>query len=156
MKIRLASYDDILCISEVFTDSVRELCKNDYEHSVIDLWIASKPPDSRSQYIDNRSLWVAELDGEIAGYLISIPGEVLALFVGSSYTGLGIGSALGKLGIELANRNGLIDVKLESTITAVEFYKKLGFRETGRGYYTHGKSNLKLPIINMVLPLQNT
>ena len=156
LKIRLGSDADLFRVSELFTDSVRELCKYDYEQKTIDLWVASKTVDSRLQFINNDSLWVAELGGEIAGYLISIPGEILALFVGSSYTGKGIGLALGKWGIEIAKGDGLRDVKLESTITAVDFYKKLGFRETTRGYYSHDNSDLKLPIVNMVLLSQNT
>jgi hypothetical protein len=41
-------------------------------------------------------------------------------------------------------------VKLESTITAAPFYEKLGFKEIGRGYFSHGSSDLKIPVINMV------
>lgn len=62
----------------------------------------------------------------------------------------------GDFNIRLGNLDGILfvglrDVKLESTITAVPFYKKMGFSELGRGCYTHGPSNLKLPVINMAL-----
>jgi len=150
-NIRLGIYDDIYEVGEVFSDSVRELCKNDYEPNTIVHWIASISPESRAKHISNDALWIAEVDGEIAGYLISIPGEVVALFVGSSFSGLGIGIALLKLGIEMARKNGAAEIKLESTITAVQFYKKIGFKEVSRGYYTYEQTGLKLPIINMVL-----
>jgi len=151
INIRLGDLDDIFQIAEVFSDSVRELCKKDYDSNTILRWIATKPPESRSEYIKNNSLWVAELNGKIVGYLISVPGEVIALFVASSYTGLGIGRALGELGIEIAKNGSVHDVKLQSTISAVQFYKKLGFNEVGRGFYTHCDSDLKLPIVNMAL-----
>jgi len=55
------------------------------------------------------------------------------------------------MGVEIARKKNSCEVKLESTITAVPFYKRMGFREVGRGYYSHGESDLKLPIINMVM-----
>ena len=71
--------------------------------------------------------------------------------MGSSYSGLGVGSALGKLGIEIACIEGISEIRVESTITAVPFYRKLGLKEVGRGYYTHGQTELEIPIVNMVL-----
>ena len=151
LKIRLGNPDDILSIAGVFSDSVRNLCKIDYKPSTIEHWIASKPPESRLDFINNNALWVAEFDGKMAGYLISLPGEIMALFVSSTHSGLGIRSALVKIGIDIAQSSGRCDVKLQVTLTAVPFYKKLGFREVSRGYYTHGESDLKLPIVNMIL-----
>ena len=150
-EIRLGKLDDLFQIGNVFADSVQELCKNDYDQNTIIRWIESKPPEARTESIKNKSLWVAENGGEVAGYLVSIPGEIIALFIGSSYSGLGLGLALGKLGIEIAKSDGTKGVKLESTITAAPFYKKMGFKEVSRGYYTHDQSDLKLPIINMAL-----
>ena len=63
-KIRLGKLDDIYRIGEVFFDSVRGLCKNDYEPNTIARWVALKLPESRAEYINNNALWVAEVDGE--------------------------------------------------------------------------------------------
>ena len=97
INIRLGGLDDILQVAEVFTDSVSELCKKDYDPKTILRWIATIPPECRLEYIKNNSLWVAELNGRIVGYLVSVPGELIALFVASSYASLGIGRALGDL-----------------------------------------------------------
>ena len=137
-------------IGEVFADSVRELCKNDYEPTTIERWVASKSPESRMEFIDKGLLWVAEIGDKIAGYLVSIPGEIVPLFVASSYAGQGVGRALYEVGVEMAKKGGTSEIKLEATITAAPFYKKLGFKEVSRGYYTHGQMDLRLPIINMV------
>ncbi len=150
-QIRLGTPDDIYRIADVYTDSVRELCKDDYEPEIIAHWEISTPAESRLKAIESGSLWVAEVDGEIGGYLVSVPGELVALFVGSSYAGLGMGRALGQLGIEIAKNNPPGVVNVESTITAAPFYKKLGFKETACGYFSHGRSDLKIPVINMVL-----
>lgn len=150
-QIRLGTPDDIYRIAAVYADSVRELCKNDYEPEIIAHWEISTPAESRLKAIENGSLWVAEVDGNIGGYLVSVPGELVALFVSSSHAGLGLGRALGELGIKVAKENQSGEVKLESTITAAPFYKKLGFKEIERGYFSHGRSDLKIPVINMVL-----
>ena len=149
-NIRIGKTDDILKIAEIFVDSVSNLCKEDYSPDVIAQWITSISPESRLKHIENKSLWVAEVNGKIRGYLVSVPGEILSLFVGSSSAGLGIGTALFRVGIEIAKKDWSAELKLESTITAAPFYRKLGFREVNRGFYTHGISDLNIAIINMV------
>ncbi len=150
MNIRQGKPDDIFEIAEIYNNSVRELCKNEYSQEIISLWASSVTPESRLKSIKNGSLWVAEIEGKIAGYLVSVSGELIALFIGSSFSGFGIGRALGELGISLARKDGK-EVKLESTLTAAPFYEKLGFVEVNRGNFTHGNSDIKIPIINMVL-----
>ena len=150
-EIRLAVPDDIYAIADVYADSIRELCKHDYEPEVIALWEVSTAPESRLIAIENGSLWVAEVNGNIGGYLVAVPGELVALFVASSYAGLGMGKALGQLGIEISKQDNSGVVILESTITAAPFYKKLGFEEVSRGFFSHGSSDIKIPVINMAL-----
>jgi len=154
--IRQGRLDDIYGIASIYSDSIQELCKDDYEPEIINHWKASTAPESRLKAIENGSLWVAEIDGEIGGYLVSIPGELIALFIGSTFSGLGMGRALGQLGVEIARGESGGQVKLESTITAAPFYKKLGFNETGRGYFSHGISDIKIPVIKMVLPQESS
>lgn len=150
LNIRQGVLEDLPEIGRLFSNSVRELCKMDYDADVISHWIASRPPESRANHIDNKSMWVAESDGKIVGYLVSIPGEIIAIFVHPLYVKQGVGTVLGKLGIEIA-KNGKRVVKLESTLTAQEFYKKLGFETEGYGYYSHGSEKVKIPVVNMVL-----
>lgn len=117
----MGSLDHVDKVGEVFSHSVRKLCKNDYKPNTISRWRISKPPECRVEYIKNSSLWIAKVGNEIAGYLISVPGEIIALFVHSSYTGLGVGKSLAKKGV-----TGKI--KLEFSITVAPFYNKLGFK----------------------------
>lgn len=56
IKIRLGSLDDVDRIGEVFSNSVRELCKNDYKPNTISRWVLSKPPECRMEHIKNSSL----------------------------------------------------------------------------------------------------
>lgn len=150
-QIRPGTPDDIPRIADVYADFVRELCKGDYEPDIIAHWEISTSAESRLKAIENGSLWVANVDGNVGGYLVSVPGELVALFIGSSYAGRGMGRALAQLGIEIAKNNPSGIVNIESTITAVPFYKKLGFIETEPGYFSHGRSDLKISVIKMVL-----
>lgn len=151
MDIRLAKAEDVFAISEVYSDSVRELCKGDYPDKVITTWQNSTPAESRLPAIEQKTLWVAEIDNCIAGYMMAVPGEIIALFIHSKFAKRGVGFTLGKLGVELAQKGHNGPVTLESTLTAKPFYEKLGFIETGRGFFTHGNDDLKIEVINMQL-----
>ena len=150
-NIRLGTPNDIYQIAEVYAASIRQLCSNDYCHKTIDKWAKSTPAHSRLQDINNGSLWVAEVDEKIIGYLVSVPGELLELFINPEYSGIGLGARLGELGIELAQQNHASPVLLESTINAAPFYEKLGFKEVSRGVFSHGESSFSIPVVNMVL-----
>lgn len=151
INLRLGSAEDIYPIADIYADSVAQLCKNDYTPEVIQYWKSSVPAEARLKSIENKTLWVAEVDGKIGGYLVSVPGELVALFVGSLFAGLGLGRLLGELGIAEASKNSCAEIRLESTLTAVPFYKNLGFREVSTGFFTHGDSDLKIPVVNMIL-----
>jgi len=150
LKIRIAVPQDINNIAHVFSRSVRVLCNKEYDKEIIEKWVLSKPPESRIEFVNRQSLWVAQVDDKIVGYTIAVKGEIIALFVLPSHVNKGIGKTLLKHAIGIASQNNL-EVKLESTITAKSFYEKLGFKEISLGYYTHGGLDISIPIVNMQL-----
>lgn len=149
--IRRGEPGDIQDLARVYADSIRELCKPDYPAHVIEKWQASTAPEDRLSAIEQQSLWVAESDGNIAGFVVALPGEVIALFVSPRFAGCGVGRALADLGIEVARCDWHGPIKLESTLTAAPFYEKLGFVEVGRGFFSHGKTDLQISVVNMML-----
>lgn len=154
-QIRLGTADDIDNIARVYADSVRVLCQHDYDAKIIADWQVSTPAQSRLKLIDDGSLWVAQVDNNIAGYLVVIPGEIVSLFIDPDYAGFGIGKALGQFGIKLAMNKDASQVILESTLTAAPFYEKLGFTELSRSFFSHGAGDLKIPVINMMFTLKS-
>ncbi len=150
-SIRQGKIEDIDQIGDIYAASIRELCSKDYPQETIDYWAESTPAESRLEDIEAGSLWVAELAGKVTGYVVSVPGELMELFIGPQFSGLGLGARLGKLGIKLAQKNHSSPVLLESTINAATFYEKLGFKEVSRGVFSHGSSRTEIPVINMVL-----
>ena len=151
MIIRLGQSTDIDEIADIYQDSIGTLCKQDYTVEVITLWQSSTPKEARLKLIEAGSLYVADYNGRIGGYLVAVPGEIIALFVGSAYAGLGMGKKLALHGIEIAQQTPSGKITLESTLTAAGFYQKLGFKTVGRGYFSHGTSELKIPVVNMVM-----
>lgn len=127
-KIVFASTDQVLTTLEEYTISVAD------EKT----WInnISKSPNSK--------LLVAELDGQILGFLFFISqqkikiahtGEV-GVNVHPDYKGLGIGRALLESLIEWANSHTVIEkIVLQVFATnhkAISLYQSLGFKEEGR------------------------
>jgi hypothetical protein len=78
-KVRQGKPEDVFEISDIYKDSVRELCKGEYSAKVISLWENSTPPEARLKLIEDGSLWVAGINGNIGGYLVSIQEELVAL-----------------------------------------------------------------------------
>jgi len=149
--IRLGTPGDIHKIAKIYAASIRQLCSKDYPVDTIEHWARSTPAESRLTDIEAGSLWVAEINENMAGYLVAVPGEVMELFIAPKYSGIGLGARLGKLGKKLAQQNNSSPVILESTLNAAPFYEKLGFKEVSRGSFSHGASCINIPVINMVL-----
>ncbi len=75
---------------------------------------------------------------------MSVPSELMALFIAPKFSGLGLGRTLGELAIKLAQQNSSGDVLLESTVNAAPFYENLGFKEVSRGTFSHGSSSINI------------
>ncbi|WP_457582994.1 GNAT family N-acetyltransferase [Ensifer canadensis] len=84
----------------------------------------------RDTYLPMADNWVAEVDGRPAGFIGLIDSFVGGLFVDPEIHGAGIGRGL----IEhAATRLGHLDVSVYAdNASAVEFYRRRGFVETGR------------------------
>jgi putative acetyltransferase len=150
MQIRKATVADLDDLDIIYRRSIAELCAQDYDAEVIDAWKDSVPVEARVPSIEKGALWVAVLGETIAGYMVAVPGEIIALFISPDFSGKGVGRRLAELALELASRNEPDEIVLESTLTALPFYQKLGFKETSRGYFTHGEANIEIAIVNMV------
>lgn len=151
-SIRLGKASDIDEIAAVYAESVASLCKDDYSPEVISFWQQSVPAEARLKSIANKSLWVAERNGQLIGYMVAIPGELIGLFISPQASGIGVGRVLAELGIHIAQGDEGGSVKLESTLNAAPFYEKLGFVKASRGFFSHGEEGaMQIPVINMLL-----
>jgi len=83
-----------------------------------------------AQRIQAPMVFVAEVDGEIAGVLRGRPGRLHSLFVSANHHGHGIGRALVTRFEEACRRKGATKITLASTLFAVPFYQRMGYKKS--------------------------
>ena len=149
MEIRKATIDDLDELDIIYRRSIAELCAQDYDAEVIRVWKNSVPVEARIPSIEKGILWVGILGGSVAGYMVSVPGEIVALFVSPDCGGKGVGRKLAELALEIASNTESGEIVLESTLTAVPFYQKFRFTEVSRGFFSHGQSDIEIAVVNM-------
>jgi putative acetyltransferase len=87
----------------------------------------------REVYLAAADSWVAEVDGEVVGFLALLGSEIGAVFVHPNHWRAGIGSALMNQATKSTPRLHL-DVFAENKIGRA-FYKRYGFVEGDRGVH---------------------
>src|SRR5262245_53593524 len=127
VHIRAAALADAQRIHELHLSSVRTLCAPHYEPHAVDGWLNKRSPKAYLRSIESSAIFVAEMDSKIVGFGESTAGEVLAVFVDPGYAGRGIGTALLRHALRFAQAEQN-PVRVESTLNAVPFYERFGFR----------------------------
>lgn len=139
MQIRRAKIEDARAIHEAHMRSIREICAPDYTKEQINAW-SGRPFDQvdREKCIRDDFMWVVEDRGFVLGYAHlrvvkekSGMGEVMALYFAPEAKGNGLGRQMMRLIEDRSRLEGCHVLSLNSTITSLEFYKKMGFQPTG-------------------------
>ncbi|HEX4923417.1 MAG TPA: GNAT family N-acetyltransferase [Bdellovibrionales bacterium] len=118
--------------------SIREICVKDHGEEEVRGWGYRPLGDRWKQAIRDGYVWVVERDEKIEGHGYirvfqkdGVPNaHIHGLYLTSAVLGQGLGLKLAHLMLDTARRSGVKLVTLESTLTAHQFYKKLGFRDT--------------------------
>lgn len=138
-KIREARPGDESGIHEAQMRSIRELCSRDYTPEEIRVW-GNRPLGTRwTNAIKAGFVWVIEDEHKIYGCAYLRTSEeasekrayVDCLYLSPEVIGQGFGRKLTLIMIEKAKDFGALSITLDSTLTAHNFYKKLGFVDTG-------------------------
>ena len=106
-----------------------------------------------AQAIRSEMVFVAEVDGEIAGILRGRTTRLGSLFVRGDYHRQGIGRRLvARFEHECAGQGGMV-IKVAATLFAVPFYLEMGYRRTTgvRAYRGFGGSGLVYQPMKKVL-----
>jgi putative acetyltransferase len=155
-RIRLAVPDDAEGILRAHHSAVHETAAKDYAQEILNGW--SRPVDPqriathRAKMESDKSIisFVAVGNsGTILGFGELVPPETLGAIYVAGYVGRrGIATALFKI-LEAKSRElGMTVLRMESSLTAVPFYVKHGFRERSLG--THRLAGgLMMACVNM-------
>jgi predicted acetyltransferase/N-acetylglutamate synthase-like GNAT family acetyltransferase len=138
--VRRAKAEDAMAIHEAHMRSIQEVCSKDHSPEEISAWGNRTYNESmRLNAINNDYVWVVERRGKIEGFghlkVLDkdnvIKGHIWGLYLTQKVLGLGLGKDIFDLMIIEAGKLQAKILSLESSITAHDFYKKLGFRDVG-------------------------
>ena len=137
MLIRPATPDDAEAMSSVLIASITRLCTEDHRDSPVAIaeWTANKSPEGIRSWFGNpqNRLFVAQDEGgalvAVGGFQLT--GEITLNYVAPGARFKGISRAmLNRLEGEMIAL-GLTEAKLDSTRTALSFYRSAGWQEQG-------------------------
>lgn len=149
VAIRPALRDDADSIHELHTRSVTALCADVYSTEIIHTWLKDRTPEGYHRAIDRGCMFVALADDAVVGFANVIPGEILALFVDAPFAGQGVGAQLLEYALSVARRNHRGSIKVVSTLNAVPFYTRHGFRLVQ--YSAEPRGDIEIPVAEMEL-----
>lgn len=128
-------------IHDVHMRSIREVCVKDHGEDEIKGWGFRELGNRWYEAIKQGRVYVVELEGSICGVgsidkLIDEETSesfayIHALYFTPEIIGLGLGKQVLTKLLNLAKKWKITTIKLDSTITALEFYQKQGFRRNG-------------------------
>jgi GNAT superfamily N-acetyltransferase len=135
--IRLATTDDAAEISRIVLSALHESNARDYGPETIARVARGFTPDRIAATIATRHVFAAVDDDRILGTASLDGGVVRAVFVAPDAQGHGVGRALMAEIERAAEAAGVATLILQSSLTAVGFYRRLGF-QTAREHH-HGE-----------------
>lgn len=138
--VRKAIPKDAEAIHYAHMRSIQEICSKDYSPQEIQAW-GHRPyrEDQRLSSIKNDLVWVIEDNGCIEGYgHLKIfekdglkRGHIFGLYLTPKAVGKSLGKAIVDLMMEEIKSVKVKQLSLEATITAQNFYRKVGFIDAG-------------------------
>jgi GNAT superfamily N-acetyltransferase len=138
LRLRRPTAADAEPLVELWTRSIRELCRLDHRgrESVLREWCGQKTPAVlAAALVDPEMFWLVATrpdgDGLVGLGLLGARGLVHAIYVHPDFARRGVGSALLRALEREARRRGLSDLTLESTATGHPFYRSRGFVDDG-------------------------
>jgi len=136
IAVRQAEPRDAQAAADVLRRSITELCALDHrgDADTLGRWLANKTPQNFLSWLgsDDNFCVVAEANNQVVGVgLLHRSGEIRLCYVAPGAQRKGIGKAIYLALEEQAKAWRLRTLRLESTVSARQFYEALGFRSAG-------------------------
>jgi GNAT superfamily N-acetyltransferase len=141
--IRQASVQDAKSACVCLRRSITECCVLDHgnDQSILDAWLQNKTPENLREWLSSPDIYaiVAEDEGNILGVsMLSENGIVGLCYLVPEARFMGTGKAMLLALEEEARRRNLLELILNSTLTAHDFYTRNGYVNTGAIEVTFG------------------
>ncbi|HCI03743.1 MAG: GNAT family N-acetyltransferase [Candidatus Pacebacteria bacterium] len=131
MKIRLVRDGDYAAIARLRKQTIRNVNSKDYSEKIIQNWLSMRSAQDFRKSADECKRWVAIENEKIIGFCEhNFECEVSRIYVHKNYLRKGVGSRLLEVAEASLEKLGCKEIRIESTITAKDFYKIRGYRVT--------------------------
>jgi putative acetyltransferase len=149
--VRQAVQADSEAIGCVYVSAIRELANTHYTAEQIEAWAGSRRPEYSQQMIEAGRMYIAECDGEVAGYgIIELETkQVQAVYVSPHHARKGVGTAVLLALEQAAVLAGIDTLRLTASLNAVGFYQKAGYLEVARTTQTLADGATRMPCVVM-------
>lgn len=133
MIVRTATSDDLEDIAALHRRSILDLCRGHYSSEHLEEWTTVLRGAAYGAMLSTRVVFVAEHDGALLGFGVMDPKESLinATYIDPSAVRRGVGRRLMQAMEDAARDAGCTEVRLNSTLNAVPFYRTLGYADLG-------------------------
>ena len=137
IDIRRATGADAAEACSVLRRSIAELCHLDHhgDPAMLARWLSNKTVENLNRWIAQSHFFVAEEGGRLLGCAaMNGAGKITLNYVAPEARFRGVSKALVAALEDVARRTGLDECRLESTRTALRFYRSLGYVESDESY----------------------
>ncbi|HXB12930.1 MAG TPA: GNAT family N-acetyltransferase [Bacteroidia bacterium] len=133
MEIRRADTGDVDEIGKLYYDTIVTVNKKDYNDEQIKAWASTfNNVDGWVRRIEEQHFFVATIDEKIVGFTsLDYNGYLDLLYVHKDFQGQGIGTKLFMEVLKIAREEEYEEITVQSSITAIPFFEKQGFKPTG-------------------------
>ena len=141
MIIRDYNVDDAEDVLECHYSAVHGLGIRDYSQEVCEIWSPEISENRLEHFLQNdgESLrFVVESNSKIIGFAEYVPesNELRACYVHFNHIGKGIGKKLLNHLEQNAKDKGVTELQADSSLTALSFYKAMGYETIAEGVHT--------------------
>lgn len=137
MNVRQARIDDAAEVCLVLRRSIVELCSLDHggDENLTAKWLSNKTAENVRRWISECHFFVAEEAGRILGLAaMDNSGKITLNYVSPDARFRGVSKALVRCMEDRARALGMEECHLETTQTALRFYRELGYAVSQRNY----------------------
>jgi GNAT superfamily N-acetyltransferase len=137
MIIRRAAAEDAAEACAVLRRSIAELCHLDHggDAAIIEKWLSNKTIENVRRWIAVSHFFMAEEEARLLGAAaMNDAGKITLNYVAPAARFRGVSKALVAALEATARKLGLAECRLESTQTALQFYRDLGYVDAKESY----------------------
>ena len=137
MNVRRATEADAAEACDVLRRSISELCRLDHngDPALLEMWLSNKTVENVQRWIAEAHFFVAEEGTRLLGVAaMNDAGKITLNYVAPEARFRGVSKALVAELEETARNLGLAECRLESTRTALRFYRGLGYADADERY----------------------